>query len=834
MFGRTATYAWSVSSALLVSACGSSTPVEPNANAETALEPLGSLNVLTRAYDNQRSGTNLAETVLNTQNVNSSGFGLLFRVRVDDELYASLLYASGVNVGGVLHNVIYAATVNNTLYAIDADDGRELWSRSYNGSGRATRIQDTAELDGCYNVTNNTGITGTPVIDGATQTLYFAAHTLTDGQQRYVLHAVDIRTGAEKLGGPVTIDASGFDAVYNNQRPGLGLSNGVLYVAFASYCDRGAYNGWVMAFDATTLQRTAALNVTRDGQYGGVWQAGAGPAFDPDGNLYIATGNGSFDGNKQFGMSLLKLAPRSLERLDYFTPSNYASANDRDLDLGSAGPSLVPGQNLLVTGAKDGHVYVLNRDNLGHRADGDSQIPQRLTAVSTAPHPSGTHHIHNGVVLWKSPSGTNMYVWGENDFLRAYRLNASSGKFDTAAVAVGSVLPPEGMPGGMMALSANGSRAGTGILWATTQAVGDANNFTVPGTLSAFDASTLRLLWQSRSAGNDMLSLAKFNAPLIANGKVYVASFSNAISVYGLRNGPPPPIPDATYQLRLGTGDGLCVDVEGASPADAALVQQYTCNGSAAQRWSVRNVADNVYELVSAASGKCLDVGGGSAADGAVIQQYTCNGSAAQHWVVDDLGGGAYRLISQTGSGKCLDVPGASAAVATKLQQYTCNGTAAQTLILALDNDGEAPIPGGTFRIRTGTRSGQCLDAKLVLGNLGELRQLGCNDSAGQRFRFRRFAADEYEIRPAISERCIDVAGGSDADAAGVQQYLCNSSAAQRWKVRGLGAGQYQLLAQTGSERCLDVAGGSDADFVPLQQYACNGTPAQTFSVIAP
>src|SRR4051812_39455458 len=155
------------------------------------------------------------------------------------------------------------------------------------------------------------------------------------------------------------------------------------------------------------------------------------------------------------------------------------------------------------------------------------------------------------------------------------------------AVAVGSVLPPEGMPGGMMTLSANGSQPGTGILWATTQAVGDANNFTVPGTLHAFDASTLRLLWQSRAVGDDMLSLAKYNAPLVANGKVYVPSFSNVITVYGPRTGPAPAIPNATYQIQLSSGEGLCLDVEGGSLEDAALIQQYSCNGSAAQRWKV-------------------------------------------------------------------------------------------------------------------------------------------------------------------------------------------------------------------------------------------------------
>jgi hypothetical protein len=495
---------------------------------------------------------------------------------------------------------------------------------------------------------------------------------------------------------------------------------------------------------------------------------------------------------------------------------------------------LIPDQNLLVIGGKGGSIYLLDRGALGGRVDGDTQIPQRFAAVSTAPHPSGTHHIHNGVVVWKSPAGTNMYVWGENDFLRAYRFNTSLGKFDTPAFAVGSVLPPAGMPGGMMALSANGSQEGTGILWATTQAVGDANNATVPGTLRAFDASSLSLLWESRSPGDDMLSLPKYNPPLIANGKVYVASFSNIISVYGLRTGPTPPIPNATYQIRLGTAAGLCVDVEGGSSADAALVQQYPCNGSAAQRWKVSSVANNVYELVSEASGKCLDVNGGSNQSGAAIQQYTCNGTAAQHWVVESLGGGSYRLVSQTGAGNCLDVPGGSAQAAIKLQQYACNGSAAQTLSFALDNSDTAPIPEGTFRIQTSTRAGACLDAKGLLGAQGDLRQMACNDSARQRFRFRRIEGDAYEIRAAISERCWDVEGASAADDATVQQYLCNSGFAQRWKAQALGSGKFQLLAQTGTDRCLDVEGGTGADEARLHQWSCNGTLAQLFSVIAP
>jgi hypothetical protein len=190
-------------------------------------------------------------------------------------------------------------------------------------------------------------------------------------------------------------------------------------------------------------------------------------------------------------------------------------------------------------------------------------------------------------------------------------------------------------------------------------------------------------------------------------------------------------------------------------------------------------------------------------------------------------------LLSQMASDKCLDVPAGSAQIATKLQQYACNGSAAQTLSFALDDSGDTPIPDGTFRIQTDTQAERCLDAKRSLGMLGELRQLACNGSAGQRFRFRRFGS-VYEIRAAITERCLDVEGASDANDATVQQYLCNSGVAQRWKAQSLGNGKYQLLAQTGSERCLDVEGGSGADGARLHQWTCNDTPAQRFSVIAP
>jgi hypothetical protein len=331
-----------------------------------------------------------------------------------------------------------------------------------------------------------------------------------------------------------------------------------------------------------------------------------------------------------------------------------------------------------------------------------------------------------------------------------------------------------------------------------------------------------------------MFALAKYNPPVVANGKVFVASFSGVISVYGPRSGPSPTIPNATYQLRLGTGEGLCVDVQGASQQDAAAVQQYACNGSDAQRWVLVNVANDVYELRSAASGKCLDVKGGSSANGAALQQYTCNGTAAQRWAVKALGGGAYRLVSQTGTSKCLDVPRSSPQNATKLQLYTCNGTAAQSLTLAIDGRGEAPIPEGTFRIQTTTAANRCLDAEQGLGDQGDAQQAACNGSARQRYRFVNVGSGVYEVHAAITERCLDVSGASPEDGATVQQYLCNHGLAQHWVARSSGNGRFQLLAQTGNNRCLDIDGGSSASGARVQQWTCNGTPAQSFSVIAP
>jgi hypothetical protein len=510
------------------------------------------VNVLTRNYNSQRTGANVSETSLKVSNVNSSQFGKLFMLPVDDQVYAGVLYVSALSIGGGTRNVIYVATSNNSVYAFDADTfGPPLWFINFNAGGRPSTNADVGQYCGSYtDFLGNIGIVGTPVIDGSAKTMYFVTRTVEGGSPVQRLHAIDIATGNERPGSPQVVQATvpgnrdggttvAFSAQTENQRPALALSQGVVYVAWASYCDTGPYHGWVLAYDGNSLVQLAAYNVTPNGDAGGIWMAGAGPIFDSNGNIFYSLGNGSFDGATDYGESMLKLAGNSLTVADYFTPSDYNTLNAADLDFGSSGPSMLPGTTLFVNGGKEGRLYLLDTASLGQLANGDVQIPQVFQAVDLTVRPSATHHIHNASPIWNSPQGVNVYVWGENDFLHAYRFSSSSRKLNTSAAATGSVLPPQGMPGGMMTISASGSQSGTGIVWATAPRIGDANHFTVPGNLYAFNAENLALLWSSTGTGDDLLNFSKGSAPIVANGKVYVGSTSKFVTVYGLKTAGP-------------------------------------------------------------------------------------------------------------------------------------------------------------------------------------------------------------------------------------------------------------------------------------------------------
>lgn len=852
---------WVLASALLAAApgltqCGTQPDLSeadaPSSSQQRTFE-LGTLNVLTRSYDNQRSGANLSEKVLNHANVNSRQFGKLFQLPVDDEIYAQILYASGVSIGGVSRNVIYVATVNNTVYAFDAESaGAPLWQRNFNGNGRPPRYYEVANGSACngnyHDFAGNIGIVGTPVIDATSSTMFFVTRTLESEKIIYRLHAVDIATGTERAASPKQITASVpgtgdgsdgtnivFDPMYHNQRAGLALAANAVYVTFAAYCDAQPVHGWIMGYDVATLAQTGVFNTTANGSLGGIWQAGSAPAVDASGNIYVTTGNGDYDGAVNFGETLLKLKPRTLSFLSSFTPSNFATLNAVDDDFGSAGPSFVPGTNLIVNGGKEGKVYLLNSSNLGGMVPGDTQIPQSFQAVDTAARPGESHHIHNHNVVWNSPAGVNMYVWGENDYLRAYRFDPTTQRFSRPAARVGAVLPPPGMPGGTMSLSASGNSAGTGILWATTPSQGNANQASVPAILRAFNAETLDLLWDSSSPGDDPLALSKGSPPLIANGKVYLASVSRVVSVFGPRSGPTPPVLGGIYQVQTRTTSGKCLDIARASLSNGGGVQQYACNGTNAQRFQFVNVANDLYEIRNVNSNKCLDVSGASVSNGAKVQQYSCNGTSAQRWAIQALGNGQYRVMPQTAANKCLDVSGGSASNGAAVQQWTCNGTAAQLFTLALDNTGAQPIPDSTFRITTNTAPGLCLDIDTGNGWDGvNLQQWECNGSDAQRFRFRSRGGNLYEVRASISEKCLDVINAGTYDGANIHQWECNDNSSQIWSVESLGAGRYRFLPQVAVDKCMDVDNSGTSNGTNIQQWECNGSSAQQFSVIAP
>lgn len=503
-----------------------------------------------------RDGANQQEYALTTSNVKSSSFGKLFSCAVDGEVYAQPLWVANLSIGGGTHNVIFVATENDSVYAFDADISpcHQYWQKSFLSAGVTTVPPgDTGETG---DINKKIGITGTPVIDPSTKTLYVVAKT-KEGTANYHqrLHALSLTDGSEKFGGPVDITSaitlpgtgdtgdssvgctagSGnvpFCPLRENQRPGLALANGVVYVAWASHGDQQPYHGWVIGFNASTLARVFTYNDSPNGFEGGIWMSGGAPAIDSSDNLYLITGNGDFDGVTDFGDSFLKLSS-SLSLSDWFTPNVQDQLNAQDLDLGSGGaailvdlPSGSPVQRLLVGGGKGlgmaGQIYVLNRDSLGHTNATDSGALQQWS-------PGGA--IFSTPAFWQN----TLYLAGVGQRLQAFSLNTSTSKFNTAP---SSQSPASfGFPGATPTVSSKGTA--NGIVWA----LDTSNNGTPNGTgtngpalLHAYDAANLATeLWNSsQGTGNAAGTAVKFVAPTVANGKVYIGT-QTEIDVYGLQ-----------------------------------------------------------------------------------------------------------------------------------------------------------------------------------------------------------------------------------------------------------------------------------------------------------
>ena len=508
------------------------------------------VSVTTYHNDNGRTGQNTQETKLTPRNVVPLHFKKLFTssVNLDSWAPAQPLYVANVNVGGTTHNVVYVATLNNSVYAFDADNGTELWMQNY---GPATSFVPLCH-DSAYNTSPSlgAGIIGTPVIDAAASTMYFVTKTGTGGTgspYALVLHAVDITSGSERSGSPVVMTPVGgptFYPRYQENRPALLLNNGFVYVGLGSTGCTGlkgfpAINnhGYVLGYNTANLSAAPLTFVTTPAvNHGGIWQGGGGLVADSNGHIYFETSDALFDQNSgglDFGDSIIEL-DGSLNFVDFFTPYNADSwLNPQDLDLSSTGPVLLPDQavgpaHLIVGTGKTEELWVLNRDNMGGFCAGcttsntnvvqEVQRPSYLSGCVQPP--TGLLTCRYGALsYWNN----TVYVPGTNAPLMAYAL--SNGLLATTPVrstqGYGNVTSPT--------ISANGTT--NGLVWILTVGPPPAN----AGVLRAFDAVTLRQLYASSMAANGRDTLgqvAHFITPTVANGKVYVATKTQLV-VYG-------------------------------------------------------------------------------------------------------------------------------------------------------------------------------------------------------------------------------------------------------------------------------------------------------------
>ncbi len=507
--------------------------------------------VLTYHNNPSRDGANTQEYVLNASNVTASTFGKLFSCAVDEAIYAQPLWVPNVTISSTRHNVVFVATQNNSLYAFDADANSTpctpLWHANLMDSAHGGLAGETSVPasgperlvgKGIGDIAPEVGVTGTPVVDAKTNTLYVVSKSvIASGPSFYQrLHAIDLTTGNEKFSGPVTIAATypgtgdggtttAFSAREENQRPGLVLANGVVYITWASHEDEPPYYGWAIGYDASSLAQVSIFNDAPNTRYSGIWMSGGAPAVDSSGNLYLTTGNGNFDvtstsaPNNDYGDSFLQL-DSALNVKQYFTPSNQESDNINDGDFGAGGAVVLidlpaNGNNpthLVLDGGKDGVLYVLNRDKMGGL--GDANAWQKLALP---------HGIFATGAFWNS----NFYLATIHAPLQAFTLNAATAQLTAAPAATSTLF---GFPGATPSVSSMPDNS-NGIVWAlenslycTSQARGCG-----PAVLHAYDANNLATeLWNStQGTGNAAGNAVKFTVPTVANGKVYVGTRGN-------------------------------------------------------------------------------------------------------------------------------------------------------------------------------------------------------------------------------------------------------------------------------------------------------------------
>ncbi len=509
--------------------------VHPQMAQATASNP----GYYTYHYDNHRTGWNRAETTLTTASVSSGHFGLIRTFAADSVVYAQPLYAPNVLVNGVRRNLVIIATENDSVYAYDADTGQLAWQKNFTNPAAGVTAVSPSSVNGCSQIMPTIGISSTPVIDPATGTLYVVDKFQVTGGSATTYHnqliALDLRSGASVLP-PTEIAGSarlsdGSSDVFADQwqqnRLGLLLSAGNVYVGFGSSCDENAAvtHGWMFAYNAHTLQNVAIFNTTTTdaGSYlGALWSATYAPAADLGGNLYLSTGNGAFDANTggtNYGESVLRMTS-NLKVAGYFSPSVEATLSNADQDVGSTGNMIVPnGQTpqLLVAGVKSGTMYLLNRANLGGFDPSSDRVFQEV-------------QIGNGYnSLYGGPSYYPGFVyWGAGGApMNAYALSMTPSPHLTLSSQTPNSFPGEG--GEIAAVSSNGTQLGSAVIWATTRPV---HGGTIQ--LFAYDATNLRRELYAGNVGAWAASGDAFLAPTVAHGHVFVGGAGYGVAEFGI------------------------------------------------------------------------------------------------------------------------------------------------------------------------------------------------------------------------------------------------------------------------------------------------------------
>ncbi len=636
-------------------------------------------DVLTWHNDNLRTGQDLSESILTPSNVSANTFGVLANVQVDGKVDAQPLYVSALNVNGKNHNVLYVATEHDSVYALDADTGAVLWQKSMLGAG-----ETTSDARNCNQVTPEIGITATPAIDRNAGTIYVVAMT-KDGSGNYHqrIHALNLATGGEQSSSPTEVKATypgtgdgssngtvTFDPKQYKDRPGLLLDHGQLYTSWSSHCDIRPYSGWMISYNPSTLQQTGVLDFVPNGSDASPWNAGAGPAADAQGNVYISLGNGTFDtsltpqgfpNEGDYGNALVKVAKTStgLAVSDYWTMYNSNSESGVDTDLGSGGLMLVPGQvdaagvtrTLVIAAGKDHNLYVADSNNMGHfNPNNNSTLYQELSGAL----PGGE---------WSSPAYFNGKVYygsvGQN--LRSF--NVSQAKLVQSPIQTTSTV--FGYPGTTPSVSSY--NAADGIVWATENSS--------PAVLHAYDAENLGTELYNSGTGTGIGAGNKFITPTIANGKVYVGT-QNSVAIFGFKRQTGAPLPDGDYTLTNGSSH-LLLDDPGSGSVSGIALNQWPANGTNAQTWFFSYNGAGYYTIQNYASKIFLADQNGATAPGTSATQVVPTHDDTELWSLTAVNGGY--VVKNKATGLVLDDNNFNQTAGQHIILWPTNGGANQT-----------------------------------------------------------------------------------------------------------------------------------------------------------